>query len=311
MAIRAWELGLGCAILSLSGCAVLEPGQSPPESQPAAAPARPASIPTSQLLQRPGGYYTDDLPEGKPPVDLNALADPEPRFEPLYASANEPYTVFGHEYVPFKTLTEYRRQGTASWYGRKFHGQRTASGEIYDMFALTGSHPTLPLPSYARVTNLQNHRSVVVRINDRGPFASGRMMDVSYAAAYKLGFADSGIAVVEVQSLLPPPAPVEAKAEPPAPVPAPAPAARETVPMSADRSGLFLQLGAFSSRANAENFRARIQRTLDWLKQEIDIVLRERLYRVQLGPYSNRKEASETAEKIREALEFRPIVIRR
>ncbi len=288
-----------------AGCAQMEPAQKSAQTPEAA--VRPAAIPTSQLLRRPGGFYTDDGPDGKPPVDLELLADPKPKFEPLNPAANEPYTVFGHEYVPFKTLTGYQRQGTASWYGRKFHGQRTASGEIYDMYALSASHPTLPIPSYARVTNLQNRRTVIVRVNDRGPFASGRMMDVSFAAAYKLGFADYGMAVVEVASLVP----AEAVARAPEAAPAPAPAPPDPVPVSADRSGLFLQLGAFSSRANAENFRARIQRSLDWLKQEIEVVLRERLHRVQLGPYRDRKEAALVAEKIRDALEFRPIVIKR
>ena len=309
MTSRKWRLPVASALLLAAGCAHIEPAQKSAQTPEAAAPARPAAIPTSQLLRRPGGFYTDDGPDGKPPVDLERLADPKLKFEPLNAAANEPYTVFGHEYLPFKTLTGYQRQGTASWYGRKFHGQRTASGEIYDMYALTAAHPTLPIPSYARVTNLQNHRSVIVRINDRGPFASGRMMDVSYAAAYKLGFAEYGMAVVEVASLIP--AEAIARVAEAAPAPAPAPAPPDPVPMSADRSGLFLQLGAFSSRANAENFRARIQRSLDWLKQEIEIVLRDRLHRVQLGPYQDRKEAALVAERIREALEFRPIVVKR
>jgi len=312
---RTWGILLAAPLVLAFGCAQLEPAQT--SAGPAGA-ARPASIPTSQLLRRPGGFYTDDGPDGKPPVDLDSLAEPRPRLEPLNAAANEPYTVFGREYVPSRTITEYHRQGTASWYGRKFHGQRTASGEIYDMYALTASHPTLPIPSYARVTNLQNHRSVTVRINDRGPFASGRMMDVSYAAAYKLGFADYGQAVVEVDSIVPTetlaraaePAPAGTGAPVKARTSEPAPAA-EPVPVSSERAGLYLQLGAFSSRANADNFRARIRRDLDWLEQEIEIVLRQRLYRVQLGPYRDKKEANGVAEKIREALEFRPLVIKR
>src|ERR1035437_6274669 len=156
----------------LAACAELPLGFNSPTVQ------KPASIPTSQLLRKPGGFYTDDGPDGALPVDLDRLAEPAPRPEPQNTQANQPYSVFGREYIPLTSPGPYKRQGTASWYGRKFHGQRTSSGEIYDMFALTAAHPPLPIPSYARIVNLQNGRSVVIRINDRGPFSSGRIMDV-------------------------------------------------------------------------------------------------------------------------------------
>src|SRR4051812_45244940 len=170
------------ALLLLQACAMDRPGASAPASPQAKA----EPVPLSQLMRRPGGFYNDDAPDGPAPVNLDTLADAHPRPEPLNARANEPYTVFGKEYVPYKALVEYRRQGTVSWYGRKFHGQRTWSGEIYDMYAMTGAHPTLPIPSYVKITNLENKKTAVVRINDRGPFHSGRVMDVSYAAAYRL-----------------------------------------------------------------------------------------------------------------------------
>jgi rare lipoprotein A len=287
------------ASLALFGCAELAP------------PEKPATIPTAQLLKKPGGFYTDDAPDRSPPVDLDALAEPEPRAEPLIPAANQPYSAFGREYVPLAKAGDYRRQGTASWYGRKFHGQRTTSGEFYDMFSLTAAHPTLPIPSYARITNLANHRSVVVRINDRGPFSSGRIMDVSYAAAHKLGFVQDALASVEVESLAPAgrtvaqaaaPAPV-VMVEPPRAQPTPA------LPVAAEGGGIFLQLGAFSNAGNAENFSARVKRELDWLQQPLSVLGSKGVYRLQLGPFRSRAEAGQVAGRIRDALEVKPMVI--
>ena len=152
---------------------------------------------------RPGGYYKDDGPGPNPPANIDAIADAEPRVEPLHRFANNPYTAFGRQYVPFTELRAHRERGRASWYGRRYHGQRTSGGEPYDMYAMTAAHPLLPIPSYARVTNLANGRSVVVRINDRGPFISGRIIDLSYAAAWKLGYVASGSAPVEVEAITP------------------------------------------------------------------------------------------------------------
>src|SRR5512140_1462801 len=238
-----------CLALPLCACAELQKLEPAPQ----AAPAKPGTLPGAHCMRRPGGYYRDDGPDGAPPVDLDTIPDAQPKPEPLNAHANDPYVVFGKEYVPEKESSAQRRQGTASWYGRKFHGQRTWSGEIYDMYAMTAAHPTLPVPSYARVTNLQHGKSGVVRINDRGPFSSGRMMDLSFAAAYKLGFAESGIAAVEVESI------VLAEAAPP-----PAAAAEPGIPLTSETAGIYLQLGAFSARANAESFRDRIQKQLAW-----------------------------------------------
>jgi rare lipoprotein A len=150
-----------------------------------------------------GGYLKGDGPGGPPPVDLDKIADATPRAEPLNVGANTPYTALGRKYVPYTSLKAYRERGVATWYGRKFQGKRTASGERYDMYAMTAAHTILPIPSYARVTNLANGRSVVVRINDRGPFHSDRIIDLSYAAAYKLGYVGAGSARVEVEAILP------------------------------------------------------------------------------------------------------------
>ena len=127
---------------------------------------------------RSGGYYLDDGPGTNAPANLDAIPDAVPRLEPLHRFANRPYSVLGRDYVPATELRPYRERGIASWYGRKFHAQKTSIGETYDMYAMTAAHPTLPLPSYARVTNLANGRSVVVRVNDRGPFLPGRLIDL-------------------------------------------------------------------------------------------------------------------------------------
>jgi rare lipoprotein A len=150
-----------------------------------------------------GGYYKDDGPHERPPANLERVADAVPRVEPLHKFANRPYNALGKSYVPMTALRPFRERGLASWYGKRYHGQKTSSGEVYDMYAMTAAHPTLPIPSYARVTNLANGRSVVVRINDRGPFKSERVIDLSYVAAYKLGYIQAGQARVEVESIIP------------------------------------------------------------------------------------------------------------
>ncbi|MBI4293497.1 MAG: septal ring lytic transglycosylase RlpA family protein [Betaproteobacteria bacterium] len=344
--LHAVPVAFVCACLA--GCAEV------PSSSPTASPVRPAQLSVAQLLRQPGGTYTDDAPDGAPPVDLERVADAMPKVEPLHPSANEPYMVFGRDYVPMAALTPYRRQGTASWYGRKFHGQRTTSGEVYDMYAMSAAHPTLPIPSFARVTNLQNRKSVIVRVNDRGPFASGRIMDVSYAAAHRLGFAGTGSAQVEVESVLPQetaspaaapgsgaaakaapkahggrvdaipsatatdPRPATDRVAPAQPEPAlharlePAAAAAESPPVpmvSAEHNGIFLQLGAFSVRANAESFRVRMASRIGAIGARLLLDHRQDFFRVQLGPFRDRREAIAAAKQVRELVDLRPIVV--
>jgi len=152
--------------------------------------------------KRPGGYYQNDGPGAKPPP-LASIPDAVPRVEPLNRFANRPYNRLGKDYVPLTSVQPYRQRGMASWYGKQFHGQKTSSGEIYDMYAMSAAHPLLPIPSFARVTNLANGKSVVVRVNDRGPFHGGRIIDLSWAAAAKLGYVERGSAEVEVEAIVP------------------------------------------------------------------------------------------------------------
>src|SRR3954453_24049511 len=152
---------------------------------------------------RSGGYYKDDGPDTNPPANLASIPDAVPRAEPLHKYANRPYEVFGKKYVPLASVQPFSQRGTASWYGKKFHGQKTSSGELYDMYKMTAAHPTLPIPSYARVTNVTNGKQVIVRVNNRGPFHSGRIIDLSYTKALKLGYLGKGSSELEVDRLFP------------------------------------------------------------------------------------------------------------
>ncbi len=148
-----------------------------------------------------GGYYMDDGPGSNIPPGIENIPDAVPRIERHNAANFRPYTVLGQRFVPVSASTALRQRGVASWYGRKFHGQKTANGETYDMYTMTAAHPTLPLPSYARVTHERSGRSVIVRVNDRGPFLRGRVIDLSYAAAARLGIIGHGSDVVVVEAI--------------------------------------------------------------------------------------------------------------
>ena len=234
---------------------------------------------------RKGGYYEDDGPHAAPHVDLTKIADAKPRREPRARSGNKPYSVFGVQYVPLKTARGYQERGVASWYGKKFHGKRTSSGESYDMYAMTAAHKTLPLPSYVRVRNLRNGRSVIVRVNDRGPFLHNRLIDLSYAAAGKLGVIGTGTGIVEVSAIDPdqhqPPAQTE-----------PQPPATVTDNTASDRPSsegtLFVQVGAFGERENAQRLQKRLNdRGIDNIVIHDEVIKARHIYRVRIGPLDN------------------------
>jgi rare lipoprotein A len=262
---------IGLAAVFAAGCSVSPPYEELPP---------PATTPEPQAERR-GGYYKDDGPGDRPPPNLAEIADAEPKSEPLHRYANRPYRVFGTEYVPRAQLQPFRQRGVASWYGRRFHGQKTASGEPYDMYAMTAAHPTLPIPSYARVTNLANGRSVVVRVNARGPFHAARIIELSYVAAYKLGFIQAGSARVEVETIVP----------------------------GGGTDGVFLQLGAFSSRENAESLKVRLARELAWLQESMHVLLAGTLWRLQVGPYRSHGDARSAAERIEAELNLKPLLV--
>jgi rare lipoprotein A len=304
-----------CAIAAVvTGCAT---APRPPLEREAKAPPTAAPAPA----RRGGGYYLDDGPGDGVPPDLDGIADAEPRAEALHRFANSPYVVFGRQYVPDREVRPFRQRGVGSWYGRKFHGQKTASGEPYDMYAMTAAHPTLPIPSYARVTNVATGRSVVVRVNDRGPFLHDRVIDLSYAAAWKLGYVEQGSALVQVEAILPDRTLVAAAPSQWPERVAPAPRAAEVqapevpsrdgahVPLEAEPGGIFLQLGAFADRDNAENFRARLALEATALDRPAEIYRKDGLFRLHVGPYRTRADANAAAERLRDALEVKPHVV--
>ena len=330
--MKPWLPSLAAALL-LAAC-----GSTPPLRQETAAvdgEKRPISkTPTRKptaTLKRGGGFYKDDGPADEIPDGLDDIPDAQPKWEPLHKPATKPYVVLGKEYVPNTGLKPYKARGIASWYGKKFHGQKTSIGEPYDMFAMTAAHPTLALPSYARVTNLQSGKSVTVRITDRGPFHADRVIDLSYTAAYKLGLINGGSGQVEVEAIIPgePTSTTYAQVTPPPP-----PAERDEIELLSQRMaleekpiqtaamagmsgdaassrGVYLQLGAFANAENAENLKNHLLRELDWLNESMRVNPAGGIHRLHLGPYASRGDADKVAEKIRAALGYRPTVITR
>jgi rare lipoprotein A len=276
-------LGLA-AVVALAGCFTAPPRGPQPLAPPAAPPIE------------------------APPAAVQTVPDAVPRVEPRSRYGNPPfYEVFGKRYYVLASSADYVERGVASWYGPGFHKVRTSTGETYDMYAMTAAHRTLPLPAYVRVTNLQNGRSVVVRVNDRGPFVGNRIIDLSYSAASRLDMLQGGTAMVEVRALDPgaprdPPVPLLAAA-PMAPSSGPAgviataaaaPAAQSAsavaegaaaTPPLAPRAALYVQAGAFADPANA-------QRLADQLRGggygkifvRDDFIAGRRMYRVRIGP---------------------------
>lgn len=234
-----------------------------------------------------GGYYGGDRPPAHLPVDPAAVADAVPRWEPLSATGNRPYTALGKRYQPLATADGYVARGTASWYGEKFHGRRTSSGEPYDMFAMTAAHPVLPLPTFARVTRLDNGKSVVVRVNDRGPFLHGRIIDLSYIAAHKLGIAAHGTGQVEVRALTPAAVDGDTVA-----------AAAESTPAAQ----FMLQVGAYSDPANARRMREKLESA--GYPATIHSAGEKPLHRVRVGPYPSPADAQPTRRALEKWLQF-------
>ena len=251
-------------------------------------------------LQRPGGYYEDDGPDARPPADIAGIPDAVPKAEPRAASGNKPYAVFGRQYAPLAEAAGYREQGTASWYGKKFHGKRTSSGEPYDMYAMTAAHKTLPLPSYVRVRNLDNDRSVIVRVNDRGPFLHDRLIDLSYAAAAKLGILGNGTGRVEVEAVAPNEPATQMVKTYPLQLISPAMAAEEipaTTPEPATK--LYLQVGAFTQHDNALSLRDRLEReALRPITIHTTGADAARVYRVRIGPLASAEEGDRLAKRV-------------
>ena len=314
------------AALALSACSTMQKSgytqSAAPVMDAASGPsgksARPASVGTSGAapVAGSGGYLAGDGPGADAP-NLDAIPDAVPKAEPLHRYANRPYSALGKTYTPLQAPGNYKERGIASWYGKKFHGQRTSIGETYDMYGMSAAHPTLPIPSYARVTNLANGKSVIVRVNDRGPFLHERIMDLSYAAAYKLGYVNNGSAEVEVESLAADGnAPAVGSVETPAiqvePITtAPLTPAAPSIPIEAadaPTGKVFLQLGAFKSPQGAESFLARMRSELTDTSRTLKLYKKDGLTRVHFGPYANANEARNAASRLASTLGFKPFV---
>ena len=201
------------ALLALAGCGTVptsdETTSRPPRTSGPVIKAPSTTKPATGLPALPpansgrGGYYQDDGPGDAPPDNLADVPDADVRNDPLLPRSNRPYVVFGKTYTPITDNEPFTQVGVGTWYGKKFHGQRTSSGEIYDMYKMTAAHPTLPIPSYARVSNMVSGATVIVRINDRGPFHAKRAIDVSYTAALKLGLLGKGSHELKIERILP------------------------------------------------------------------------------------------------------------
>ena len=218
--------------------------------------------------RKKGGYYLDDGPGESQPPNLHLIPDAVPKIEPIRPANKQPYIALGKYFIPMTELRPYKERGVASWYGRRYHGNTTASGEIYDMYAMTAAHPTLPLPSYAKVTNLENGKSIIVRLNDRGPFMSDRLIDLSYTAAYKLGVLAKGSSRIEVESILP------ARNIPSNRLATTSPANTKKSPTDAKASEvneIYLQLGAFGLSDNAHSFLIHVRNRIPWFNNSLTI----------------------------------------
>ncbi|MCY1423905.1 RlpA-like protein precursor [compost metagenome] len=295
---------------------------------------------TKAVPAKPGLDINRAHKDGAPwwDVDVAKIPDAVPTQHTGAYKAN-PYTVLGKTYYPMPESKNYVASGTASWYGTKFHGQNTANGEVYDLYGMSAAHKTLPLPSYVRVTNLDNNKSVVLRVNDRGPFYSDRIIDLSYAAAKKLGYAETGTARVKVEGIDPQqwwaqrgqPAPLVlnqpqvAQAKPLASstgtveqwTPPPQQHAAAVVPVqvaskstSASASGVYLQVGAFANPDAAELLRSKLS-TMVSAPVFISSIVRNQqtLHRVRLGPMNNPGEAQKVGDSVRLANLGQPSVV--
>ena len=255
-----------------------------------------------------GGYYLDDGPGDRPPENMDAIPDAIPKVEPFNVRANQPYIALDNKYTPMTSFYPYKEKGIASWYGKRYHGKKTSVGEFYDMYSMTGAHTTLPIPCYVRVTNTENGKSVIVRINDRGPFKKDRVIDLSFAAAYKLRLSDKGSGPVEVELIDPrqfsalkktSDAVTEKIKE------------KEVVSLQTKSvdilepsDAIFIQAGAFKNEKNADLL----------LKQLTDMKLEnsppskkqfsEDLFHVVIGPFNSKDEATRISDLIKSKIKI-------
>ena len=315
--MRVWLL-LVLALLTACAGNKAKPGRAAPSRPPVASavPELVAPAPETSLSQAERYRQAHDAGPAET-IDVSRIAEPEPKAEPLSRYGNRsPYSVLGRTYQVLPTSHGYVERGISSWYGNKFHGYMTSSFEPYDMYKFSAAHKSLPLPSWARVTNLETGKSVVVRVNDRGPFHDNRLIDLSYAAAVKIGVWPKGTGLVEVRALTPgevepdvrvaattaktPPrplpktSPVDAKASTPAPATALADANATQQPR------IYLQVGAFGEQANADRAAQRVAAANLGDVRVVEASVNGRsVRRVRLGPLRDVDEADRLTQEIR------------
>ncbi|MDX1916017.1 MAG: septal ring lytic transglycosylase RlpA family protein [Methylophilus sp.] len=305
----------------LTACGGNRISQPSPPAPPAAKTQEPSTKPSATDTQstsdntdgstKPGGYYLDDGPEENPPQNLDDIPDATPKYEPINPIANKPYKALGEVYVPITNAQSFTQSGVASWYGKRFHGKKTSTGETYDMYAMTAAHPTLPLPSYVKVTNPANQRSVIVRINDRGPFKHDRIIDLSYAAAYKLRMINQGSAHVQIESVDVASYKTQSqtlaadKKQQTASNPL---TLKENSTQGSAISQFFVQVGAFKLEENATKLKQKILNLGITGTSNINHVYNNDLHRLKLGPYSSRSKADQIAAEIRRQLNISSLI---
>jgi rare lipoprotein A len=381
----AWMLTLVGGLLLVAACSTMEPAMAPTAATVSARPmdpVGPVGPPTPEqdttvdataaardsarraprtaaqtaaknrkLPYSGGAYFENDGPGENVPANIDQIPDAKPRKEALASWANRPYSLFGRQYLPEREVKAFKQRGVASWYGRKFHGNKTANGERYDMYAMTAAHPTLPLPSYARVTNVQTGQSVVVRVNDRGPFLNNRVIDLSYTAAHKLGYLEKGHTDVVVEQIaLDEVGDTQSLAQAPAQSPTQplTQAQTQSLTLSTERAGpmrnsmintavkgaaenapsavssnlevprlvsiqasVYVQMGAFQNRDNATWVQAWVEEHFEELADKVEILESDGWFKVQAGPYAKRAEAQALQEQIRRATDFTPFLATR
>ena len=313
-------------LVACGGKRTVKPAPAPPTSA-----SKPAPVPAPVLASPPveasastksGGYYLDDGPGANPPQDIDSIPNAVPKKEPLLDRSNKPYKALGALYTPMTRYQPYKAGGVASWYGKRYHGRKTSSGEVYDMYGMSAAHPTLPLPSYVKVTNPANGKFVVVRVNDRGPFKHNRIIDLSYAAAYKLRFTAQGSTLVEVEAIdannvasvatnasQPTTAPVVATKMPVTAVVLNSNSSSSSSNTNAATTQFFIQAGAFKNETNADALMQKIQGLDIEQNAGINSEYNSGLYRLKLGPYASRQEADKVAAAIRAKLNTSAIII--
>jgi rare lipoprotein A len=236
-----------------------------------------------------GAYYLDDGPEEVIPENLSSIPNAIPKKEPLNKFSNRPYKVFGKTYYPMTSLKPYTATGYATWYGKKYHGNKTSIGEVYDMYKMTAAHKTLPLPCYVKVTNLKNDKTVIVRVNDRGPFVKDRIIDLSYAAANRLEIIEKGSELVKVELI----------------------DLDKKVKVSKINKQIYIQAGLFSDEKNANNLINKIKKLGTVKNENIKKIKNEDQFQVLIGPFKNNQKAEIKKDELSDNFFINGFIVKR